>query len=475
MLQLARSAKIQPVRLPAAGGEGCDFMVAGGFAHSCQALRLRLYLLLFLSDSLAIIAGFLAAGAFRLGSPLEDQCLNTVAIVLPIFTAIAFNNRSYSLRVLQKPAAGAAKACAAITYAIAIAFAVLFYMKVSVQFSRLIFGVGTGLSIFTLISSRLLIGREIGRTYRWRFANRLVIVDGVPVVPQPGDHLIFPETLGIDPESNDPMTLDRLGTALENCDSVLLACHPERRRAWSYCLKGTAAELEIPMPELAELGATRLKRRHGQTTLVVGTAPLGLRDRILKRTLDVVLSMIALSLLLPLMAFVAIAIKVESPGPTIFRQQRVGRNNRLFYLLKFRSMKAEETDLAGVRSASVQDDRMTRVGRFIRRTSIDELPQLFNVLAGDMSIVGPRPHALGSTAENVRFWEVDKRYFHRHAIKPGITGLAQIRGFRGATTKRCDLSNRLRCDLEYLAGWTLWRDLTIIARTFRVLVHPNAY
>jgi lipopolysaccharide/colanic/teichoic acid biosynthesis glycosyltransferase len=159
----------------------------------------------------------------------------------------------------------------------------------------------------------------------------------------------------------------------------------------------------------------------------------------------------------------------------LFRQQRVGRNNRLFHLLKFRSFAHASADPTGVRSASRTDERMTRVGRFIRRTSLDELPQLINVILGDMSIVGPRPHALGSTAENDVFWKIDSRYFHRHAVKPGMTGLAQIRGFRGATIHKRDLTNRLQSDLEYLCGWTIWRDLKIIVATFGVIFHPNAF
>ena len=118
---------------------------------------------------------------------------------------------------------------------------------------------------------------------------------------------------------------------------------------------------------------------------------------------------------------------------------------------------------------------MTRVGRFIRATSLDELPQLFNVLAGDMSLVGPRPHALGSLAGLELFWDVDQRYWHRHALKPGITGLAQVRGFRGATLQRDDLVNRLQADLEYFEGWSIWRDIGIMLATFRVVVHRNAY
>uniref|UniRef100_UPI0035A88CF7 sugar transferase n=1 Tax=Sphingomonas sp. TaxID=28214 RepID=UPI0035A88CF7 len=117
----------------------------------------------------------------------------------------------------------------------------------------------------------------------------------------------------------------------------------------------------------------------------------------------------------------------------------------------------------------------TKVGRFIRRSSIDELPQLINVLRGEMSIVGPRPHALGSRAEGKLFWEIDPRYWHRHATKPGLTGLAQVRGYRGATVVRKDLADRLNADLEYVRAWSLWLDVRIILQTFGVLVHRNAY
>jgi lipopolysaccharide/colanic/teichoic acid biosynthesis glycosyltransferase len=129
----------------------------------------------------------------------------------------------------------------------------------------------------------------------------------------------------------------------------------------------------------------------------------------------------------------------------------------------------------GNQSASRDDDRVTRVGRFLRSTSIDELPQLINVLLGSMSVVGPRPHALGSLAGDQLFWHVDERYWHRHALKPGITGLAQIRGFRGATHTREHLTSRLQADLEYMSGWSLWRDVSIVLSTAKVLVHPDAY
>jgi polysaccharide biosynthesis protein PslA len=166
---------------------------------------------------------------------------------------------------------------------------------------------------------------------------------------------------------------------------------------------------------------------------------------------------------------------IEDRGPVFFIQKRLGRGNRFFRMYKFRSMRVDRSDADGTVSASRSDDRITRVGRFMRCTSIDELPQLINVLLGDMSLVGPRPHAIGSHAGDKLFWEVDPRYWQRHALKPGITGLAQVRGWRGATDTEQDLAGRLDADLEYLRGWSLWRDVRILVATARVLVHDRAF
>jgi lipopolysaccharide/colanic/teichoic acid biosynthesis glycosyltransferase len=141
-------------------------------------------------------------------------------------------------------------------------------------------------------------------------------------------------------------------------------------------------------------------------------------------------------------------------------------------MLKFRTFPTDHVD---VTLSLPIDECPSRIGRFLRRSSIDELPQLVNVLRGEMSIVGPRPHALGSQAGDKLFWQVDERYWQRHTLRPGITGLAQVRGFRGATETETDLSSRLQADLEYLAGWNIWRDVQIIFATFRVLRHDRAF
>jgi exopolysaccharide biosynthesis polyprenyl glycosylphosphotransferase len=269
--------------------------------------------------------------------------------------------------------------------------------------------------------------------------------------------------------------LDRLGRCLQAADRVIVACSEERREHWVSALKSADVNAEVLARELDPIGAIGLSHYEGSTTLAVASAPLSLPDQMIKRALDVILVIAALPVLLPFMILVALLVKLDSRGPVFFRQPRVGLGNRVFHIYKFRSMRVAQNDVAGSRLTTRNDARVTRVGEFIRRTSIDELPQVLNVLTGDMSIVGPRPHPLAALAAERLYWEVDARYWHRHAVKPGMTGLAQIRGFRGNTEKETDLTNRLQADLEYVAGWSIWRDLGIIIATFRVLTHRNAF
>jgi putative colanic acid biosynthesis UDP-glucose lipid carrier transferase len=181
----------------------------------------------------------------------------------------------------------------------------------------------------------------------------------------------------------------------------------------------------------------------------------------LKRAEDLVLGSLILVLIAPLMAAVALGVRLSSPGPVLFRQRRNGLDGREITVWKFRSMRTME-DGPVVRQATRDDPRITRFGAFIRRTSLDELPQFFNVLQGEMSIVGPRPHAL---AHNAEYRELIRAYMVRHKVKPGITGWAQVNGHRGETDTLDKMRARLECDLEYLRHWSLALDLRIIART----------
>ena len=204
--------------------------------------------------------------------------------------------------------------------------------------------------------------------------------------------------------------------------------------------------------------------------------PLSDWSRVVKMLEDRLLGALLLVLAAPLMALVAIAVKLDSKGPVFFRQKRYGFNNRLIEVLKFRSMYTDMSDADAAKLVTRDDPRVTPVGRFIRKTSLDELPQLYNVVAGQLSLVGPRPHALQAKSENRLYEQVVNDYFARHRIKPGITGWAQINGWRGETDTAEKIERRVEHDLYYIDHWSLALDLYIIALTpFALLRGENAY
>lgn len=191
-----------------------------------------------------------------------------------------------------------------------------------------------------------------------------------------------------------------------------------------------------------------------------------------KRIEDLVLASLILILILPLMAMIAIGIKLTSPGPVLFRQSRHGLNGKEIKVLKFRTMRVCE-DGEVIRQAKKNDSRVTPFGAFLRRSSLDELPQFFNVIKGDMSVVGPRPHAL---AHNEEYRKLIKGYMWRHKVKPGITGWAQVNGWRGETETLDKMKKRVEFDLEYIHNWSLWLDLKIVLQTiFKGFVGKNVY
>ncbi len=184
-----------------------------------------------------------------------------------------------------------------------------------------------------------------------------------------------------------------------------------------------------------------------------------------KRAIDIVGASFGLLLFAPLLIGIAIAIKATSPGPVFFRQKRYGYRNRRFWIFKFRTMYAHLGDQRGTQQTTAGDPRVTPVGRLLRRSSLDELPQLINVLKGDMSLVGPRPHVPGMLAGGMLYEELTPYYFQRHTMRPGITGLAQVSGYRGSTVAPLSAIERLDYDLQYITRWSLWLDLLIMMRT----------
>jgi lipopolysaccharide/colanic/teichoic acid biosynthesis glycosyltransferase len=184
-----------------------------------------------------------------------------------------------------------------------------------------------------------------------------------------------------------------------------------------------------------------------------------------KRLIDIIVSASALVILAPVLLTVCLLIKIESKGPVSFRQNRWGKDCKLIRIYKFRSMYIEQCDHSGVAQTVRDDPRITRVGRVIRRLNIDELPQLLNVLKGDMSLVGPRCHAVGMLAAGIPYEELVPDYHDRHTMRPGMTGLAQMRGLRGPTDRASKARARIACDLHYVQNFSLWMDISIMAGT----------
>jgi len=444
-------------------------------APSLERRRLQAYLLLIVSDGLVIVSASMLVSLIYFGVAFDAQALQQIYLYLPLYWGAALMTRTYSIQSLTSLRHSQSRSILAMTVALTLMMFVAFFTKSSEQFSR----VSTVASLLVIAggmawvraAAQPLIRSSCGATAQ----NVLVVDDGGIPVRVPHAWHIDTREHRLRPDRSDPHMLDRLGMFMTNMDRVIVTCPPERRKDWALVFKGSNICGEIVDPEVQELGALGASRGHGFGSLVVSVGPLGLRSRAVKRAMDLLIAGTATIALAPLLLVVALMIWLEDRGPVFFMQQRQGRNNRLFWIYKFRSMRVEKLDAAGARSASKDDDRITRIGRFIRKTSIDELPQLFNVLRGDMSIVGPRPHAIGSLAGQKRFWEVDPRYLLRHSLKPGLTGLAQIRGLRGATDSEADLSSRLQADLEYLDGWTAIRDIRIIFATVTVLVHDRAF
>lgn len=444
---------------------------------SLEKRRLRGYALMLIADGAMLNLCFALAALLWEHWWAEPRAMLAAQAMLPLFFTIALYNDTYGASALGNWVYASRKALTALLLSAVLINFLAFYTKSNDDFSRVAVTLGLIFTAIGFVALRRLMPVLIRWRWNGRVANRLVIDDGGPGFALSGADRIAASDYGLDAASHDPFMLDRLGKLLRNQDHVVVTCPRERRGDWAFLLKAAGVYGEIVSEVAHDLGAVALHRYDeiDRSTLVVSTGPLGLRARITKRVFDLAVAGAALFVLSPLLIAVAVLIKLEDGGPVLFVQRRLGRGNQFFDMFKFRSMRAEKLDHHGERSTARDDDRITRIGAFIRRTSIDELPQLLNVLKGEMSIVGPRPHALGSRANDKYFWEVERTYWQRHCLKPGLTGLAQVRGHRGATEEEKDLTDRLQSDLEYISDWSLRRDVGIVLRTVRVLTHENAY
>ncbi|WP_375391721.1 exopolysaccharide biosynthesis polyprenyl glycosylphosphotransferase [uncultured Sphingomonas sp.] len=439
-----------------------------------QVIRALIYGGLAAADLLIVLGAFVGADLLR-HSRLNDTLSHSYLLIVPVFMAVSLYSGCYTYGAVVSRSRSIPKVVGAFLAASGFTLVLIFALKNSGYLSRLAFFVGALFSLAGLVAVRMLVPQIIRRLGP-RFFRRVLITDGgwseaIPV----GFERVDADGLGLRPELADPLMLHRFSQIVAGADRVVVACPVEHRERWSLYLKSVDCAGELLVPELHNVEPLGQDGVTGLAGVRVSVGRLDLRNRILKRCFDLAITAPVLVLLSPVMLLAAIAIKLESPGPVLFRQQRMGRANQLFDVFKFRSMYVDQGDQDGAQSTARGDQRITRVGRWIRATSIDELPQLFNVINGDMSLVGPRPHALGSRAGDELFWHVDRRYWLRHTIKPGLTGLAQVRGHRGATEVRADLTKRLESDIEYLSHWSVLSDIAILVRTAFVLVHRNAY
>jgi len=253
---------------------------------------------------------------------------------------------------------------------------------------------------------------------------------------------------------------------LPSIDRVIVAVSST---AQSRVLQLVTKLLAIDMQGFDSDGTT-IGRIGNRPVAYVSGAPEDAKRAFWKRVQDLVLGTIALLLVGPLMALIAVAIKLDSKGPIFFRQKRHGFNNQAFDCWKFRSMRVETTDACAAQQVTQNDPRVTRIGRFIRATSLDELPQLFNVLNGTMSLVGPRPHAIGMKTGDQESEALVAEYAHRHRIKPGMTGWAAIHGSRGPVHSAEEVAERVAFDIAYIRDASLWLDLLIMLRTLPALL-----
>lgn len=416
------------------------------------------------------------------------------AVVLLEFTD------SYQISVLMRPVTNLGRMLLAWGATFALLAVAGFFLKISSDFSRFWFGSWFSIGFALLFTGRLVISRMIRRWARnGRMERRAVIVGGGKtaetlirsVEQQPYNDIricgIFDDR---DDRRSPPLVAGypKLGTISELIEfariariDMLIVSLPitaERRvlqllkKLWvlpvDIRLSAHSNELQFRPRSYSFIGSVPM--------LDIFDRPINDWDSVAKRAFDIVFSLIGIVLLSPIMLVTAIAIKLDSKGPVLFKQKRHGFNNEVIEVYKFRSMYTDRSDPTAKQAVTKNDPRVTRVGRFIRKTSIDELPQFFNALFGSLSLVGPRPHAVAAQTHNLLYNEVVDGYFARHRVKPGVTGWAQINGWRGEMDTDEKIKMRTECDLFYIENWSLWFDLKILFLTpIRLLNTENAY
>jgi Undecaprenyl-phosphate glucose phosphotransferase len=423
--------------------------------------------------------------------------LGIAALAVIAFQAVDI----YHLHAFRRPGNQLAKLTVAWSLVFLSAVAVMFFARLGDLYSRVWLAGFFGIGLLALYGFRLMLYRKVQRWSReGRLDRRAVMVGG----GEPGEALVTAlaqqedsevRLLGVFDDRGDERApnfcggLPKLGTVDDlvefarrtRVDLVLFSL-PISAEGRILAMLKKLWVLPVDIRLSAHNNQLRFRPRSysyigSVPVLDVFDRPIADWDVVMKSLFDKVVGGLALIALSPVMALTALAIKLDSRGPVLFRQKRYGFNNELIEVYKFRSMYVESSDATAAKLVTKGDPRVTRVGRFIRKTSLDELPQLFNVVfKGNLSLVGPRPHAVHAKAVDRLYDEAVDGYFARHRVKPGITGWAQINGWRGETDNDEKIQRRVEHDLHYIENWSVLFDLYILAMTpFALLKAENAY
>ncbi|MEW5972639.1 MAG: undecaprenyl-phosphate glucose phosphotransferase [Pseudomonadota bacterium] len=444
-----------------------------------------------LLDAVVMVLGGLAAHALRFGDPLPTRDYSTLMVisVLLVFLLFPLFNLYRSWRgdfIIDL----AGRLAAALGTVFLVLTLLMFALKLGTDFSRIWFFLWGGLAGLGLVLLRVA-AYAVLRALRRRGLNlkRIAIVGVGPMAQEILHRIRTAPSAGFEvvdrfvpyghPVGDHARPMDELPRVIQamHLDEVWIAL-PLKDEAVIHDVLHLLRHEPLNVRYAPDISSLRLINHNvnnmlGIPMLDLRASPMTGVNRFIKGLEDRLLALIALILASPLMALIAVGVKLTSRGPILFKQKRHGWGGRAINVYKFRTMQMSPKEDDEVRQATRDDPRITRFGAFLRRTSLDELPQLLNVLQGRMSLVGPRPHAV---QHNEYYKELIDSYMLRHKVKPGMTGWAQVNGFRGETDTLDKMQKRVEYDLYYIEHWSLWFDLKIILLTiFKGFINKNAY
>jgi len=452
-----------------------------------------------ITDVLSMVFGAYLAHIVRFGDEVPDRPELTAVGLSVIITLLVFPAlKATGLPALENPWRGLKRASRAFVAVFLVLTMIAFGLQIVQDFSRIWVGIWLAAAYFSLVCTRiwwsgflrhgietgvlrervaLIHGtgtRHVDTVARHLGTNGFEIQSLVPIDPSDRPIQTIASGANRGPRRHESLDAFVQDFGTETVDRAILmpdATDGRSLRQVAGPLRMVSLDVDVIPSGYDPALLGRVPRLAGGIPVVnLMTRPLSDVDVLVKRAEDLVLGTLLLLLAAPVMAVIAVLVKLDSPGPVLFSQSRAGFNNVPFRIYKFRSMYVH--DDPQVRQATRDDQRITRIGRILRKTSLDELPQLLNVIMGSMSLVGPRPHALAHDRE---YGDLISTYIARHRMKPGLTGWAQVNGWRGETESLEKMEKRIEHDLYYVDHWSLYLDLKIILLTTRVLSHSNAY